>query len=84
MSESQHGAVVKPESREETVLRQYRHERTVVDEETAKLERMEVKRRELDKQIEAKRAALKAHKDTLAELRAEAGAILAELTGDAE
>ncbi len=69
-------ATIKPEKREETVLREYRHLKLIIAEERGKVEYLTRRIIELEGKIKHKRAVIQGNQARLDELREEAVGII--------
>ena len=70
---------IQTETKEETVLREYRHLRTIIKEERHKVEHFEAKIKEARDKIDAKLEVLKANEARFKDLRKQAAKILTEM-----
>ena len=70
---------IQTETKEETVLREYRHLRTIIKEERRKVEHFEAKIKEARAKIDAKLEVLKANEARFKDLRKQAAKILTEM-----
>lgn len=77
-------AIIKQETREETILREYRHLRTIIKEEKIKLAHFDRKRKEIQDKIEAKLEVIKINSLRLDELRSQAKKIIESMLKDDE
>lgn len=72
-------ATIKPETKEETVLREYRHVRTILREERGKVAYLEERIDQLRQKIKDKQAVIKVNQLEFDKLRKEASRIVSEM-----
>ena len=74
--------VIKRETKEETILREYRHLRLVIAEERQKVKYFENQMNQARDKIKYKLGVIKANEAKMAKLRKEAAKIMAEMLGE--
>ena len=77
-------AIIKPETKEETILREYRHLRTIVTEEKAKVLYFSERLERITKQISDKKKVIKINEARLAALRKQAAKIIKEMLDEGD
>ena len=75
-------AIIKPETKEETILREYRHLRTIVAEEKAKVLYFSERLERIAKQILDKKKVININEKRLAVLRKQAAKIVKDMLAE--
>ena len=75
-------AVIKPDTKEETILREYRHLRLIIAEERGKVKYLDGRMEQLREKRATKLEVIKANEKRFAELRKQAAAIMADMLGE--